>query len=106
MGLGKRIRLIRKEQNRTQDEIANACGFTKSFAGERRDKIIQPYLITAKRGEVKQHPLSHEGEEFIYMISGTMHYRVGTTDYTISSGDAIYVLEMDVTPECGCYIHS
>ncbi len=155
MGLGKRIRLIRKEQNRTQEEIANACGFTKSslskienevstppvstlvkianalgvrvselleeqsvqttvfntagqyrdkskwlktdkgysfyaFAGERRDKIIQPYLITAKKGEVKQHPFSHEGEEFIYMISGTMRYRVGATEYTIGPGDSIY----------------
>lgn len=155
MGIGRRIRLIRKEQNRTQDEIANACGFTKSllskieneistppvstlikiatalgvrvsdlieeqsirttvfnthdqyidkskwlktdkgysfyaFASERTNKIVQPYIITAKKGEVKQHPYSHEGEEFVYMISGTMKYRVGSTEYTMNPGDTVY----------------
>jgi transcriptional regulator with XRE-family HTH domain len=155
MSIGNRIRMIRKEQKRTQEEIANYCGFTKSllskiengqsappvstlikiagalgvrvsdlieeestqttvfnnsgqyedrskwiktdkgysffaFASERRNKLIQPYLITAKKGEVRQHGFTHEGEEFIYMISGEMNYKVGATQYTLHAGDSIY----------------
>ncbi|WP_138754583.1 helix-turn-helix domain-containing protein [Paenibacillus sinopodophylli] len=155
MSIGNRIRLIRMEQKRTQEEIANYCGFTKSllskiengqstppvstlikiagalgvrvsdlieeesiqstvfnssenyrdrskwirtdkgysffaFASERRDKLIQPYIITAKKGEVRQHGFAHEGEEFIYMISGEMNYKVGNTQYTLRPGDTLY----------------
>ncbi len=155
MSIGNRIRMIRKEQKRTQEEIANSCGFTKSllskiengqsappvstlmkiagalgvrvsdlieeesqqttvytnsglyeerdkwirtdkgyaffaFASERRNKLIQPYMITARKGEVRQHGFSHEGEEFIYMISGEMDYKVGATQYTLRPGDTLY----------------
>ncbi|CAM3616953.1 XRE family transcriptional regulator [Paenibacillus lupini] len=155
MELGKRIRLIRKEQKRTQDEVSAACGFTKSmlskiengstmpavatlmkissalgvkvsdllepspsngtiytsaaeyqdiekwiktdkgysffaFASGRRDKIMQPYLFVAQRGEVKSHVFSHEGQEFIYVLSGQMKYKVGNIEYEMSAGDGMY----------------
>ncbi|MDQ8736977.1 cupin domain-containing protein [Paenibacillus sp. LHD-38] len=61
-----------------------------SHSSERRDKLIQPYLITAKKGEVRQHSFTHEGEEFIYMISGTMNYKVGATEILLQPGDTIY----------------
>ncbi|NOU68878.1 helix-turn-helix domain-containing protein [Paenibacillus sp. LMG 31461] len=164
--LGKRIRVIRKEQRRTQEEIAKVCGFTKSllskiesgqtmpavatlmkianalgvkvsdlldeeapnetvwtcanqyqdetkwiqtdkgysffaFAIGRRNKIMQPYLFIAKQGEVKKHLFSHEGEEFIYVLSGSMRYKVGNTDYVMNEGDGIYFNSMEehtVTP--------
>ncbi|MFB9275670.1 helix-turn-helix domain-containing protein [Cohnella cellulosilytica] len=155
MDIGSRIKLIRKQQNRTQDEIALQCGFTKSllskiengktmppvatlmkisealgirvsdlleeqprpgtifntadqtrdpnrwvktdkgysfyaYASERRDKAMQPYLFRARKDEVKAHSLSHRGEEFIYMLSGIMKYRIGQVEYTLHPGDGIY----------------
>ncbi|MFC4808042.1 helix-turn-helix domain-containing protein [Paenibacillus sp. GCM10023250] len=155
LDLGKRIRLIRKEQKRTQEEIAKICGFTKSmlskiesggampavstlmkiagalgvkvsdlleeqssndtvmvsagqyediskwiktnkgysffaFASTRHSKIMQPYIFVARRGEINEHTFSHSGEEFIYVISGKMRYKVGNTDYEMSAGDSLY----------------
>ncbi|WP_274648576.1 helix-turn-helix domain-containing protein [Paenibacillus humicola] len=155
MELGKRIRLIRKEQKRTQEEIAKMCGFTKSmlskiesggampavstlmkiaealgvkvsdlleeqssndtvmvsagqyediskwiktnkgysffaFASTRHNKIMQPYIFVARRGEINAHTFSHAGEEFIYVISGTMRYKVGNTEYEMNAGDSLY----------------
>lgn len=155
MDLGRRIRLIRREQKRTQEEIAELCGFTKSmlskiesggampavstlmkianalgvkvsdlleeqssndtvmvtagqyedvnkwlktnkgysffaFASTRHNKIMQPYIFTARQGEINEHTFSHEGEEFIYVLSGRMKYRVGGTEYELSSGDSLY----------------
>ncbi|MFC5648057.1 helix-turn-helix domain-containing protein [Paenibacillus solisilvae] len=155
MELGKRIRFIRKEQKRTQHEIAEACGFTKSmlskiesgstmpavatlmkiagalgvkvsdllepdisngtvftsateyndvnkwiktnkgysffaFAPGRRDKIMQPYLFVAEKGQVKSHVFSHEGQEFIYVLSGRMKYKVGNLEYEMNAGDGVY----------------
>lgn len=153
--LGKRIKFLRKQQNRTQDEVAEQCGFTKSllskiengvstppvstlikianslgvnvsdllddrqnqsssfiseqtsndranwvstnkgysffaYASNFGNKSMQPYLFEAKKGEVKPHTFSHEGEEFILMLEGTMRYSVGNIQYTLTPGDSIY----------------
>ncbi|WP_199614149.1 helix-turn-helix domain-containing protein [Paenibacillus alkalitolerans] len=155
MDLGRKIRLIRKEQKRTQDEIAQICGFTKSllskiesgntmpaiatlmkianalgvkvsdlleqeagnetvmvaasqyedtskwiktnkgysffaFALERRNKVMQPYIFIANKGEINRHTFSHEGEEFIYVLSGKMKYKVGNVEYEMGPGDGVY----------------
>ncbi|PZE19654.1 helix-turn-helix domain-containing protein [Paenibacillus xerothermodurans] len=160
MDLGKRIRIIRKEQKRSQEEIAKACGFSKSllskiesgstmpavatlmkianalgvkvsdllevqsgldtvkvsatqyadtanwittskgysffaFASGRHNKILQPYIFIARKGEVKNHVFSHEGEEFIYVLSGKMKYKVGSVEYDMSAGDSLHFNSME-----------
>ncbi|MDQ0113716.1 transcriptional regulator with XRE-family HTH domain [Paenibacillus harenae] len=155
MDLGKRIRLIRREQKRTQEEIAEICGITKSmlskiesgsampavstlmkianalgvkvsdlleeqtsndtvmvsasqyedvskwlntnkgysffaFASTRHNKIMQPYIFIARQGDINKHTFSHDGEEFIYVISGKMRYNVGSTEYQLAAGDSLY----------------
>lgn len=166
MELGRRIRLIRKEQKRTQEEIADVCGITKSMlskiesgnampaistlmkianalgvktsdlleeeisndtvmvkaaqyadidkwiqtnkgysfyalASARRNKFMQPYIFVARDGEINTHTFSHEGEEFIYVISGRMNYKVGSKEYELNSGDFLYFNSLEehkVTP--------
>ncbi|MBD3240541.1 MAG: cupin domain-containing protein [Chitinivibrionales bacterium] len=61
-----------------------------TFATERADKGMQPYLFTARKGEVKPQALSHEGEEFVFMLEGEMRYRVGDIEYTLRPGDSLY----------------
>lgn len=60
------------------------------FAGQRSDKLMQPFLFVARKGEIKAGPLSHRGEEFIYVLSGEMTFRVGTMDYRMHAGDSLY----------------
>ena len=38
------------------------------FAQERPDKAFQPFLFEAERGRIDSQPLSHSGEEFVYML--------------------------------------
>lgn len=60
------------------------------YASEYHEKKMQPFLFVAKKGEVKQHELSHEGEEFIYIISGQMKMQVGEVEYLLKTGDSLY----------------
>jgi len=155
VSIGSQIRTLRRKQMRTLDEIARACGFTKSllskieneatmppvatltriaaalnvsvstlmddathaaktvftpadditpkrftrtdkgyaffmFAAGRAQKSMQPFLFTARKGEVKAKGLSHSGEEFIYLLEGKMRYRVGSVAYTLAPGDSLY----------------
>lgn len=157
--IGSHIRRLRLEQHRTQQEIANACGFTKSllskieanvvvppvatlvkiagalgtkvsvlieddegngavrttgsevqasivktergywiypFAAQHKGKRMQPFLFVARKGEVKEHHLVHEGEEFIYVLEGRMKVQVGELDYPLAAGDSLYFCSAEV----------
>jgi transcriptional regulator with XRE-family HTH domain len=157
--IGHHIRKLRRQQHRTLQQIADACGFSKSllskietgrvfppiatlvkiagamgtkvtalleeaenlrtvvnrsdevsrntvltekgyavfpFASEFRSKKMQPFLFTAKRGEVQHHDVAHEGEEFIYIVEGTLKFHVGDVEYTLRRGDGLYFEALDV----------
>lgn len=71
------------------------------YASEYHEKKIQPFLFVAKMGEVLPHEVSHEGEEFIYVIKGQMKMQVGDILYTLNSGDSLYfnsVLKHGIMP--------
>ena len=60
------------------------------IVADRVDKTMQPYLFIAKKDSVQLQPMSHEGEEFIYVLEGEMNYRVGNVEYTMGAGDSLY----------------
>lgn len=151
--IGDRIRIMRSNQKRTLQEIADACDLSRSmiskiennkavpsvaalvkvahalgtnissllehdaflnailtprkkaeenltltdkgyyiypYGSEYHEKKMQPFLFVARKGEVKQHEVSHEGEEFIYVINGQMKMQVGKVEYLLKPGDSLY----------------
>ncbi len=65
------------------------------FATEHKEKQAQPFLFFGKKGEVKEHSVTHEGEEFIFVIKGEMQFRVGDIQYTLKEGDSLYFDALD-----------
>lgn len=59
----------------------------RSFDG---DITIEPYLITLGPDAVPHTTFRHAGNEFLYMLSGTMVYRHGQRGYPLRAGDALY----------------
>lgn len=163
--LGDNIRRLRIQQRKTLQDVATACGFTKSLlskiehgksvppvatlvkiaealgvqmsvlldesahigtilttsealrdehlsatdtgywfkliAADRPGKIMQPFLFVARKGQIRSHKLSHAGEEFVFVLSGSMKYRVGEVEYHLGAGDSLYFdahEEHEVTP--------
>lgn len=151
--LGQMIRRIRRQQSRTQDDIAKVCGFTKSllsrietgdvnppvatlvkiagalnvtlaalletddgigtiltaaeevkssvkatelgyetfaFAANRGAKRIQPVFFQIKKGTLRRHSVTHQGEEFLYVLNGSICFHVGNVRYTLHAGDSLY----------------
>jgi transcriptional regulator with XRE-family HTH domain len=64
--------------------------FIYPYASEYHEKKMQPFLFVAKKGKVKPHELSHEGEEFIYVIRGEMKMQIGEVEYSLKEGDSLY----------------
>lgn len=151
--LGSHIRKLRLEQHRTQQDVADVCGFTKSLLSKiERNKVMppvatlvkianalgtrvsalietgtngpsvaitaaevkrqmikteqgywihpfatgydrkrmQPFMFRVRKGEVKEHHLTHEGEEFIYVLRGRIRVQVGPDEHILSAGDGLY----------------
>ena len=151
--VGARIKLLRINQKRTLQEVADSCGLSKSmiskiendktipsvatlvkiaavlgtsvsglleqegwnkaivtsrntameklvktekgymifpYASEYHDKKMQPFLFVARKGEVVPHQLSHEGEEFVFIVEGSMKMQIGDTEYILKTGDSLY----------------
>jgi transcriptional regulator with XRE-family HTH domain len=54
----------------------------------RGEVAVEPYLITLRDNAVPYTGFRHAGVEFIYMLSGELHYRHGTESYHLREGDA------------------
>jgi transcriptional regulator with XRE-family HTH domain len=156
--IGTHIRRLRLQQRRTQQDIAQACGFTKSllckiesntvappaatlvkiaramgtsvsalvesepagrtsltkgadaagsivktergcwiypFATDRKEKRMHPFLMAVRKGEVKEHRLAHDGEQFIYVLQGLMAVKVDKAEYRLAAGDSLYFNSSD-----------
>ena len=60
------------------------------YGSEYHEKKMQPFLFVAKKGQVEPHEVSHEGEEFIYIIRGEMKMQIGEIEYLLNTGDSLY----------------
>ncbi len=88
---GARTALSLAGASRVEAMEATDKGYLFSLlAGARVDKCMQPFVFHAKRGEVRPSPLRHAGEEFVFVINGTLSFRVGPVRYELSAGDSLY----------------
>jgi quercetin dioxygenase-like cupin family protein len=52
---------------------------------------MEPFIIDIQPSEEKDFKLSaHEGEEFIYVLSGELEIEYGKEKYLLKEGDSIY----------------
>jgi transcriptional regulator with XRE-family HTH domain len=61
-----------------------------AFAPHITDKKMQPMMVRSKKGEVRPHLLSHDGEEFIYILRGEVQIQIGKMSYKLKEGESIY----------------
>jgi len=55
------------------------------------DKLMSPFHIEIPPSEKREiEPLSHEGEEFHFILEGSVETTIGQETYRLSVGDAIY----------------
>lgn len=62
-----------------------------SMASGKKDRHMEPFMIDVKPRTGNSAPLSgHEGEEFIYVIEGSIQINYGKTTYELEAGQSIY----------------
>jgi quercetin dioxygenase-like cupin family protein len=62
----------------------------KHLAYTFRGKKAEPFLVTVEPKDETPALHSHDGQEFDYMLSGTMQFFLGEEVYLLEAGDAVY----------------
>ena len=69
----------------------------KSLGWEKRKQTMDPFLVTltppsgpADKEIEPEKPLSHDGEEFLYMLEGQIEVQLQGQDIVMNPGDSIY----------------
>jgi len=60
-----------------------------ALAADKTGRHMEPFIV-AIEPDAKQEKSSHEGEEFIYVMEGTLALEYGTDKETLKSGDSVY----------------
>ncbi|MFH1024192.1 MAG: XRE family transcriptional regulator [Planctomycetota bacterium] len=80
----------RKGQGRMLTRDGSRFGYSyQALALDMPDKRGEPFLLTIRPGDPvgKFH---HGGQEFVYMLSGTLAFTVGRACFTLKPGDSLY----------------
>ncbi|MDR1640773.1 MAG: cupin domain-containing protein [Clostridiales bacterium] len=62
----------------------------KHLAYTFKDKKAEPFMVTVETSDQVPKLHSHEGQEFDYMISGSMKFYLGDYVATLNQGDSVY----------------
>ena len=63
-----------------------------SLAHEKAGRHMEPFIVEIEPARESDYKLSsHEGEEFIYVLEGTVEINYGKDVYVIEKGDCIYM---------------
>jgi transcriptional regulator with XRE-family HTH domain len=62
----------------------------ESLAPHKKDRHMEPFLVTLVPADTEEERSTHDGQEFIYVLEGVMEVRLGEAIHLIDPGDAIY----------------
>ncbi|MDR0554382.1 MAG: cupin domain-containing protein [Treponema sp.] len=61
-----------------------------SLAYNFKGRTMEPLLVFLDPARESAAPVSHSGQEFNYVLEGTVKVKVGNREYTLEAGDSIY----------------
>lgn len=83
--------VIRKDDRLTVDRDGDRSNIKyESLAHKRANRAMDPFFLTLQARDTSREPLSHEGEEFLMVISGQVDMKFGADVYHLQTGDTMY----------------
>ena len=62
----------------------------ESLAPHKKDRHMEPFMVTLEPVETEEERSTHDGQEFIFVLKGKMEVRLGEEIHILEPGDAIY----------------
>jgi transcriptional regulator with XRE-family HTH domain len=85
------VSVVRAGERRPVVRGGTAFGYDYvSLADNRRDKKMEPFLFTFPSQIDKYVFFEHDGEEFMFVLSGRVEWQAGSRKLVLEPGDSIY----------------
>jgi transcriptional regulator with XRE-family HTH domain len=87
--------IIRKDDRKMVPRAISREGtvhgyYYETFSFKKKDRKIEPFLITLYEAKQDSNTYSNEGESFLYVIDGTFHLQIDERKISLQKGDGIY----------------
>jgi transcriptional regulator with XRE-family HTH domain len=91
----EKVVLVRSDESKVIDSRyfgrEESGYYYEALAYKKSKKYMEPFLVEFKRMNAeKLSYFSHEGEEFIYLLEGTLEFRTEDQQYVLYPGDSLY----------------
>ena len=81
----------RKVVSRYDSQKGKYYGYEyESLAPHKKDRHMEPFLVTLEPADTEEERSTHDGQEFIWVLQGEMEVRLGGEIHILEPGDAIY----------------
>lgn len=81
----------RKVISRYDSKKTSRYGYRfESLAPHKKDRHMEPFLVTLEPSNAEEKKSTHDGQEFIYVMEGTMEVRLEEETLLLEPGDSIY----------------
>jgi len=81
----------RPAMSRFASQKGTAYGYSyEALAPKKKNRSMEPFLVTLNKAGDMVEPTSHDGEEFIFVLDGRMEALVGEAREVLEPGDSIY----------------
>jgi len=81
----------RKVVSRYDSKKGEQYGYEyRSLAPHKKDRHMEPFLVTLSPSVTETERSSHDGQEFIYVIRGSMEVRLGDEVHVLNPKECIY----------------
>jgi transcriptional regulator with XRE-family HTH domain len=93
----RRFEVVRADQRRKVDRVMSRLGSRHGYAYDAlafsvRNRKMSPFLLTiAKESETPESLYTHEGEEFLLVLSGRAEIQIEEDRFDLDAGDSVYL---------------
>ena len=88
---GDRLDCVLIPAGRWKKPVPTESGYAVlPLAVEFKEKKMQPFIFTTRREDLSDKANSHLGEEFIFVLEGSMEFKVGDVTYKMGPRDSIF----------------
>jgi len=93
-GLDERPSLVKvgKDERKVIERDKSKTNTTvyESLAHRRPNRSMDPFLLTVPAGVARNEPLTHDGEEFLFVQQGAIEFEFDGTVHPLRKGDSLY----------------
>ncbi|MBF0477093.1 MAG: helix-turn-helix transcriptional regulator [Deltaproteobacteria bacterium] len=91
----KPFTIVRKNQGQSLSRLSSKKGKSYGYsyemlAADKNDRSMDPFLVTLEPTDTLEELSSHDGQEFIFVLSGQMEVRLDDYVDVLNPGDSIY----------------